>query len=90
MAAEKILSEANCDQLSASLLAFIRINELPQMIHNKLKIPQLKSLSFFIKKAQRSAIDIRTSHFFYIVHQSNNGYGKNFIERYQHKGAKRF
>jgi hypothetical protein len=34
------------------LLAFIRMKELPQMIHNKTNIPQLTSLSFFIMFAK--------------------------------------
>ena len=48
MPAEKIRSEAIWAHVSASLLAFINMNELPQMIHNKINIPQLTSLSFFI------------------------------------------
>ena len=48
MPAEKIRSDAIWAHVSSSLLAFISMNELPQIIHNKINIPQLKSLSFFI------------------------------------------
>jgi hypothetical protein len=62
--AEKILSEAICAQLSSSLLAFIRMKELPQIMHNKINIPQLTNRSFFImmRKGQQSA---STKQFFY-------------------------
>ena len=46
--AENMRSEAIWAQVSSSLLAFIRINELPQIIHNKINIPQLTNLSFLI------------------------------------------
>lgn len=62
--AEKILREAICAQVSSSLLAFIKMKELPQIIHNKINIPQLTTRSFFINNGQRSAISVRTNHFF--------------------------
>ena len=54
--AEKILSEAICAHVSSSLLAFISINELPQIMHNKINIPQLTNRSFLITmgKGQQS------------------------------------
>lgn len=58
--AEKILRDAICAQLNSSLLAFIRMKELPQMIQSKINIPQLTARSFFISDGQRSAISSRT------------------------------
>ena len=57
--AEKIRREAICAQVSSFLLAFIRIKELPQIKHNKINIPQLISLSFFIlmRKVHQSTLE---------------------------------
>src|SRR4030095_7712161 len=59
MPAEKILSEAICAQVSSSLLAFIRMKELPQIMHSKINIPQFTNRSFFImmRKDQQSAAE---------------------------------
>lgn len=56
MPAEKILTEAICAALNPSLPQRIRINELPQMMQSKIKIPQLINPSFFIiaDKGQQS------------------------------------
>ena len=48
MPAEKIRNDAICAHVSSSLLTFIRMKELPQIMHSKINIPQLTSLSFFI------------------------------------------
>ena len=60
---EKILSEAIWSQVNSSLLAFIRIKELPQIIHSKTNIPQLISLSFFIMMGKGQETGLEQSNF---------------------------
>ena len=48
--AEKIRTEAICHPFNATLLNFIKINELPQINERKMKISQLIILSFAIKE----------------------------------------
>jgi len=88
--AEKILREAIWAQVSSSLLAFIRINELPQIIHSTTNIAQLTNRSFFIMMGKGQQSSSERSNFFILCVIQITVYGKNFIEGSKHKSSQRF
>src|SRR5688572_23693537 len=90
MPAEKILSDAICAQVRSSLLAFIKMKELPQMMHIKINIPQLTSLSFFMLMRKGHYSVSEQGIFFILWFIQNTGMAKISLKEISTRAPKDF